>query len=202
MIGESPDRRNSIEQEHAKSRQAISEAVELVRAQNIDAENPEVDAFLKQSCSAIESFNREVTMTWLEAENTCNLFKKQIGSILSAGSIRTAANVYTGDETEMRAQLKRKYVGHNSTLGRGEKRCCRYAFQILSLNNEIAGRRKKGKLPTDATAILKDWWQKNLVWPYPSVSPSLMCHITSLFASLGGRQEGLGSADGFKCNTD
>lgn len=108
MIGESSSRRNGIEQEKAKSLQAIAEAAEMVRAQGLDASNPEVDGFLKQSCSAVESFNREVTMTWMEAENTCNLFKKQIGSILSAGSIRAAANVYTGDEAEMRARLKRK----------------------------------------------------------------------------------------------
>ena len=110
MIGESPNRRSGIEQERAKSLREIAEAVELVHAQGLDESSLEVDAFLKQSCSAIESFNREVTMTWLEAENTCNLFKKQIGSILSAGSIRAAANVYTGDETEMRARLKRKCV--------------------------------------------------------------------------------------------
>jgi len=151
MIGESANRRSGIEQEKAKSLQAIAEAVEMVHSQGLDVSNPEVDAFLKQSCSAVESFNREVTMTWMEAENTCNLFKKQIGSILSAGSIRAASNVYTGDETEMRARLKRKY-----------------AFQILSLNNEIGSRKKKGKLPSDATVILKEWWSKNLVWPYPS----------------------------------
>jgi hypothetical protein len=30
-------------------------------------------------------------------------------------------------------------------------------------------KRKKGKLPKDATSALKAWWQGNLVWPYPSV---------------------------------
>lgn len=108
MIGENPNRRNGIEQEKAKTLQAIHEAAVYVREHGIDISNPEMDAFLKQSCNAIESFNREVTMTWLEAENTCNLFKKQIGSILSAGSIRAASNVYSGDEAEMRARLKRK----------------------------------------------------------------------------------------------
>lgn len=108
MIGESANRRIGIEQEKAKTLQAIAEAVHLVRERGLNGTTGEVDTFLKQSCSAIESFNREVSMTWLEAENTCNLFKKQIGSILSAGSIRAAANVYTGDEAETRARLKRK----------------------------------------------------------------------------------------------
>ena len=30
-------------------------------------------------------------------------------------------------------------------------------------------KRKKGKLPKDATTSLKTWWTANLVWPYPSV---------------------------------
>ena len=30
-------------------------------------------------------------------------------------------------------------------------------------------KRKKGKLPKDATTALKTWWASNLVWPYPSV---------------------------------
>eukprot|EP00210_Caulerpa_lentillifera_P002253 g2165.t1 len=152
MIGESPNRRSLIEEERKKALQHIAEARELSKTQGVSSGNIEIDAFLTQTCTAIESFNKEVTMTCIEAESTCNLFKKQIGSILSAGSIRaTTAHVYTGDEAEMRARLKRKYT-----------------YEILSINNEISGRKKKGKLPSEATNVLKDWWTNNLVWPYPS----------------------------------
>lgn len=44
----------------------------------------------------------------------------------------------------------------------------RHAACILSLREEFLRKRKKGKLPQDATSTLKEWWQANLVWPYPA----------------------------------
>jgi hypothetical protein len=44
----------------------------------------------------------------------------------------------------------------------------RHAASILSLKEEFLRKRKKGKLPKDATSALKAWWQANLVWPYPT----------------------------------
>jgi len=108
LIGETASRRSGIEAELEKSLKQIDEARKFARKQRLDAADPEIDAFLKQSCNAIESFNREVTMTCYEADNTCLLFKKQIESILSAGHSRSAANVYSGDEADTRSRLKRK----------------------------------------------------------------------------------------------
>ena len=45
----------------------------------------------------------------------------------------------------------------------------RHAASLLSLKEEFMRKRKKGRLPKDATEALKAWWQSNLVWPYPSV---------------------------------
>lgn len=151
LIGENPARRSQIEEEKKKAIQSISESKEQAKTQGVELRSAGIDEFLSQTCAAIESFNKEVTMTCIEAESTCSLFKKQIGSILNAGSIRSTSHVYTGDDSEMKARLKRKY-----------------AYEILTLNNEITGRKKKGKLPSDATTVLKDWWTSNLVWPYPS----------------------------------
>ena len=38
-------------------------------------------------------------------------------------------------------------------------------------------KRKKGKLPKDATTALKTWWTSNLVWPYPSVRARAAPHV-------------------------
>jgi hypothetical protein len=38
-------------------------------------------------------------------------------------------------------------------------------------------KRKKGKLPKDATTALKTWWTSNLVWPYPSVCARAAPHV-------------------------
>lgn len=37
---------------------------------------------------------------------------------------------------------------------------------------ELMKKRKKGKLPPQATEALKAWWEQNSHWPYPSVSGS------------------------------
>jgi len=67
----------------------------------------------------------------------------------------------------------------------------RHAASILSLKEEFLRKRKKGKLPKDATSSLKAWWQANLVWPYPSVrAPPVRggvlhpCVLTKVLLSL------------------
>jgi hypothetical protein len=41
---------------------------------------------------------------------------------------------------------------------------------LLPLQEEFSRKRSKGKLPDDATLLLKKWWDAHLDWPYPSVS--------------------------------
>lgn len=33
---------------------------------------------------------------------------------------------------------------------------------------EFSNKKKKGKLPSEATDRLREWWNHNLSWPYPS----------------------------------
>ena len=68
----------------------------------------------------------------------------------AAGPSLTAKHVDTRED-DLRKSLKRKY-----------------ATSISSLRDEFLRKRKKGKLPTDATEALKKWWSDNVVWPYPS----------------------------------
>jgi len=71
----------------------------------------------------------------------------------------------------------------------------RHAASILSLKEEFMRKRKKGKLPKDATSSLKTWWTSNLVWPYPSVraaAHSLPCFACALTAApRAGRRQAL-----------
>ena len=46
----------------------------------------------------------------------------------------------------------------------------KFSDAIRILKKEFQSREKKGKLPTDATDILKYWWEKHFYWPYPTVS--------------------------------
>lgn len=44
----------------------------------------------------------------------------------------------------------------------------KYKASILDLKRQFLRQKKTGKLPKSATSILKEWWKKNIVWPYPS----------------------------------
>lgn len=46
--------------------------------------------------------------------------------------------------------------------------CCRYAERIVALHEEHRNKKKAGKLPTEAVAVLKAWWDANQANPYPS----------------------------------
>lgn len=46
----------------------------------------------------------------------------------------------------------------------------KYGNQLLQLVGEFAAKKKPGKLPHGATQVLKSWWDKHYVWPYPAVS--------------------------------
>ena len=46
----------------------------------------------------------------------------------------------------------------------------KFSDAIQVLKKEFQNRQKKGKLPSDATDLLKFWWEKNFHWPYPAVS--------------------------------
>ncbi len=56
-------------------------------------------------------------------------------------------------QTELRSLLKRQY-----------------ADTISALQEEFSRKRSKGKLPDDATSVLREWWNAHFTWPYPDVS--------------------------------
>lgn len=54
---------------------------------------------------------------------------------------------------ELRKKLMKRYGRHN----------------IEGLKAEFSRVRKKGKLPSSARNVLKDWFNRHAYWPYPSV---------------------------------
>lgn len=76
----------------------------------------------------------------------------------------------TAPEEELRKMLMMKYGRH-----------------IGGLKAEFNRVRKKGKLPSNARSILKDWFNRHSYWPYPSVrlTKSLTKSSISLIPSEG-----------------
>ena len=46
----------------------------------------------------------------------------------------------------------------------------RYGPYLNSLKQDSLKKKKKGKLPKEATDTLLTWWQSHIKWPYPTVS--------------------------------
>ncbi|KAL0421394.1 UNVERIFIED_CONTAM: Homeobox protein knotted-1-like 6 [Sesamum latifolium] len=44
----------------------------------------------------------------------------------------------------------------------------RYGSHISSLKLEFSKKKKKGKLPKEATQTLLEWWNSHCKWPYPT----------------------------------
>jgi len=47
---------------------------------------------------------------------------------------------------------------------------CRFGSHISDLRLEFSKKKKKGKLPKEATQTLFEWWRDHYKWPYPTVS--------------------------------
>lgn len=56
------------------------------------------------------------------------------------------------DDEELKEEVKRRYLPY-----------------LTSLNQDNLKKKKKGKLPKEATEALLNWWLSHISWPYPSV---------------------------------
>ena len=54
------------------------------------------------------------------------------------------------------------------------RRCCRHRQTIREVKRKIVQKQKKSRLPDDAVAALKAWWDRNSTHPFPSVSCGLL----------------------------
>jgi len=109
----------------------------------------------------------------------CAVLQAQSGSLLLAatGALRhhPPSEPHKPSDAPIYSPIRRAGDNKAGVLGRDAEEMLRahlkrkHAAAILSLKEEFTRKRKKGKLPKDATTALKTWWQGNLVWPYPSV---------------------------------
>ena len=100
------------------------------------------------------------------------------GDTVSDGSEERPAIDPCADGAELKAQLRKRYGGY-----------------LSGVKQEHLRKRKKGKLPAEATIALHKWWKGHYKWPYPSVidyrlqTPS---HPFSIATSYG-MQMGVGA---------
>lgn len=93
------------------------------------------------------------------------------GDTVSDGSEERPAIDPCADGAELKAQLRKHYGGY-----------------LSGVKQEHLRKRKKGKLPAEATIALHKWWKGHYKWPYPSVNSNLLqtpSHPFSIAPSYG-----------------
>ncbi|GMH40823.1 hypothetical protein BSKO_08727 [Bryopsis sp. KO-2023] len=151
-IGENPERNRIVGIQEERALKAAQQAREEMHSRQIPSQNPELESAVRNCAALVKLFNTELMQTAAEADNACAMFDQQIHSILNQSrEMEGPVSLSSSDEKQLRTTLKRKY-----------------APQILTLRDEFRKKKKKGKLPNEATEHLREWWSNNLSWPYPS----------------------------------
>ncbi|CAD5174996.1 homeobox protein knotted-1-like 3 [Musa acuminata AAA Group] len=156
-------------------------------------EKQELDSFLAQYlmvlCSFREQLQQHVRVHAVEAVIACREIEQSLqdltGATLEEGSGATMSD--DEDELQMDCPLDISVEGHDM-MGFGpllptesERSLMERVRQELKIElkqgfrsriedvrEEILRKRRAGKLPGDTTSILKQWWQQNSKWPYPT----------------------------------
>ncbi|GMI93288.1 hypothetical protein HRI_002998100 [Hibiscus trionum] len=138
-------------------------------------EDPALDQFMEAYCEMLTKYEQELSKPFKETMLFLQRVESQFKALTvsSSNSACVEASDRNGsseeevdanndfidplaEDRELKGQLLRKYSGY---LG--------------SLKQEFTKRRKKGKLPKEATQQLLDWWSRHYKWPYPSESQKL-----------------------------
>ncbi|XP_076945602.1 homeobox protein knotted-1-like 6 [Bidens hawaiensis] len=120
--------------------------------------DPELDEFMEAFWQLLVKYKSDVTRPFDEAMVFIGDIESQLRNLaIDEGCISSSEEeVISGGETaentqELKDTLLRKFGGR----------------RIRSLKQEFT-KKKKGKLPKEATTILLEWWNSHYTWPYPT----------------------------------
>jgi len=118
-----------------------------------------LNEFMFKYVMIVDSLHLELQDLYLQLQANCNDFLEEVQQLCEV----THVSAPRGPQRK-----KKTWNFEKKTLQMNIKEKFSDAIQVLK--KEFQSRQKKGKLPTDATGLLKFWWEKNFNWPYPSVS--------------------------------
>ena len=108
----------------------------------------------------VNSLQKELQHQYIELQTSCQNFLDEINQICEEA--RKRAIIVPQKKKSCWNYEKRNHMQANLKK--------KFSQAIQTLKKEFQERQKKGKLPSDATDLLKYWWEKNFHWPYPTVS--------------------------------
>ncbi|KAF5793578.1 putative transcription factor Homeodomain-TALE-KNOX family [Helianthus annuus] len=121
--------------------------------------DPDLDEFMETFCNLLLKYKSDLTRPFDEATVFLSNIETQLRNIAidEGGNISSEEEVISGGETadstqELKDKLLRRFGGR----------------RISSLKQEFTKKKKKGKLPKEATRTLLAWWNSHNKWPYPT----------------------------------
>ncbi|WOL05741.1 homeobox protein knotted-1-like 3 [Canna indica] len=156
-------------------------------------EKQELDSFLAQYymvlCSFREQLQQHVRVHAVEAVMACREIEQSLQDLTGVSLEEGGGATMSDDEEELQMDcgLDMGVDGHDM-MGFGpllptesERSLMErvrqelkvelkqgFRSRIEDVREEILRKRRAGKLPGDTTSILKQWWQQNSKWPYPT----------------------------------
>ena len=118
-----------------------------------------LNEFMYKYCMVVDSLQKELENLFFELEASCQNMLRDVSQLCEES--RMIAGLAAPQKKKSTWTMKKNEDVKSSLKAK-------FARTIKVLKKEFQARQKKGKLPSNATDVLKYWWEKNFHWPYPS----------------------------------
>ncbi|KAK4786611.1 hypothetical protein SAY86_010444 [Trapa natans] len=161
--------------------------------------DPQLDEFMESYCEVLHRYKEELSRPFDEASIFLRDIQSQLSSLCWDNTPRTAATatllgpgnshshsadeaaaamedeLSCGEATGAISEAREGSIGADDRSDREMREMLRnkYSGYLSSLRKEFLKKRKNGKLPKDARAMLLDWWSAHYRWPYPTEEEKL-----------------------------
>ncbi|CAN6453184.1 unnamed protein product [Victoria cruziana] len=134
--------------------------------------DPELDEFMESYFEILVRYKSDLTKPFQEATTFLNRIERKLRNLCSERTQRNSGSdeqaessddELSGGEVEVRDAQPRSQERELK-----DKLLRKYSGYLGSLRQEFSKKKKKGKLPKEATQALLDWWNVHYKWPYPT----------------------------------
>ncbi|KAK8647575.1 hypothetical protein V6N13_121308 [Hibiscus sabdariffa] len=139
--------------------------------------DPELDEFMEIYCDVLVKYKSDLSRPFDEATTFLNKIEMQLRNLCTGVSITGPSDVGAessdedvsgGEEADVGAESSDEDVSGGEEAGLKDNLLRRFGNHIGTLKMEFSNKKKKGKLPKEATQTLTQWWNVHNKWPYPT----------------------------------
>ncbi|KAF5746585.1 homeobox protein knotted-1-like 6 [Tripterygium wilfordii] len=145
-------------------------------------DDPELDEFMETYYKMLTKYKSDLARPFDEATTFMNKIEMQLRNLCTGATIRSFSDEgdissdedFSGGEVDVQESQVR---GEDRDLK--DKLLRRFGSHIGPLKLEFSKKKKKGKLPKEATQTLLEWWNAHYKWPYPTEADKIFLAETT-----------------------